>query len=52
MVITVNPVTEPPEGKPCPPRAGKKKKPHKHPAPNNKGKKCGFNVIPDSLLAL
>jgi K319L-like, PKD domain len=52
VVVTVNPVVvEPPEGKPCPPRAGKKKKPHK-PAPNSKGKKCGFNFIPDSLLAL
>jgi hypothetical protein len=51
VVVTVGAV-EPPEGKPCPPRAGKKKKPHKHPPPNNKGKKCGFNFIPDSLLAL
>jgi hypothetical protein len=40
VVVTVQ---APVVGKPCPPKAGPKKKPHKHPAPNNKGKKCGFN---------
>jgi hypothetical protein len=40
VVVTVQ---APVVGKPCPPRSGPKKKPHKHPAPNNKGKKCGFN---------
>jgi hypothetical protein len=40
--VVVN-VQAPVVGKPCPPTAGPKKKPHKKPAPNNKGKKCGFN---------
>jgi len=40
VVVTVQ---APVVGKPCPPKSGPKKKPHKHPAPNNKGKKCGFN---------
>jgi hypothetical protein len=35
---------------PCPPQAGPKKKRHKHPAPNNHGRKCGFNFLDGVLV--
>jgi hypothetical protein len=38
-------VEGPVAGKPCPPRSGPKKKRHKHPAPNDNGKKCGFKSV-------
>jgi hypothetical protein len=40
--VVVN-VQAPVEGNPCPTSSGPKKKRHKHPPPNDKGKKCGFN---------
>jgi hypothetical protein len=39
--VVVN-VQAPVVGKPCPPNSGPKKKRHKHPAPNDNGRKCGF----------
>jgi K319L-like, PKD domain len=37
-------VQAPVVGKPCPPKSGPKKKRHKHPPPNDNGKKCGFHT--------